>query len=71
MSTKLPFEVTITLKPVTGGFIVSYPKWVEGAEYPLQVTEVTTNVGKAARLVKAAASEFSLVAKSKEDDAES
>lgn len=51
--------------------MVKYPKHIEGNEYPFEVTEVATNVGKAMRIAKAAVTEFSLVAKSKEDDAES
>lgn len=66
---KLPIQAKITISPVIGGFVVTYPKYMEGVEYPVEVTEVTTNVGKAMRVAKAAVTEFSLVAKSKDDEA--
>jgi pyruvate carboxylase len=63
----LPLEVEITVKPAIGGFIVTYPKYVEGFTHPVYVKEVVNTVGKAMRLVKAATEEFSLVIKSKDE----
>ena len=60
-------QANITITCAKGGFIVSYPEVVEGQEYPFMVQEVVTTVGKAMRVAKAAAEEFSLVTKSKED----
>jgi hypothetical protein len=63
---------TITITPVLGGFIVSYPKMnvvhaddSYGHEY---VQEVATTVGRAMRIAKLAVDEFSLVTKAKTDE---
>lgn len=62
-----PVQATISISPVKGGFIVVYPQFVEGEEYPVQVQEVVTTVGKAMRVAKAAVEEFSLVKKDAAD----
>lgn len=67
----MPIQAQISINCVKGGFIVSYPAYVDGVEQPVQIEEVATTVGKAMRIAKVAVNEFSQVVKSKEDDAES
>lgn len=56
------YDVEISIRPVVGGFIVSYPKF--GASGQLtHVTEVATSVGRTMRIAKDAVQEFSLVKK--------
>jgi len=62
-----PYQVSITIQPVKGGFIVQYPEFVNGEQHPVMVTEVVTTIGKAMRVAKAAVEEFSLVKKSTDD----
>jgi hypothetical protein len=64
------YNASITVQIAVGGFIVSYPKYEEGVEYPVYVQEVATSIGKAMRLVKTAAEQFSLVKKTADDAAE-
>lgn len=56
----------ITIEPVLGGFVVTYPKADANGIVVIQV-EVATTVGKAMRIAKAAVEEFSLVKKSADD----
>jgi hypothetical protein len=61
----------VTIAPVIGGFVVTYPRLVPGVENAIEfVEEVATTSGKAMRIAKAAVEAFSLVAKSKDDAAE-
>ena len=70
MKSNLPIDVTISVRPVIGGFIVTYPKYFDGCPNAAYVTEVVNTVGKAMILVKAATKEFSLVVgKDKEEAA--
>jgi hypothetical protein len=58
-------QVEITIAPVIGGFVVTYPR--AAADGTLEfVQEVATTPGKAVRIAKAAVEEYSLV---KKDDA--
>jgi hypothetical protein len=56
---------SIAIQPVLGGFIVSYPRRDSTPEGIEHVQEVTTSLGKAMRIAKAALEEFSLVTKDK------
>ena len=59
----MKYDVNVSIRAVIGGFIVSYPKFIGDSEHPFTVTEVTTTLGKAMRVAKAALEEFSLVKK--------
>lgn len=59
-------HVEVTIAPVLGGFIVTYPRAVAGTGLEI-VKEVATTPGKAIRIAKAAVEAFSLV---KKDDTE-
>lgn len=67
---KIAPQVLITLQPVRGGFVVNYPVAVDGQDEPVMVTEATTNLARAVRLVKAAGEQFSLVSKKDEEAGE-
>jgi hypothetical protein len=69
MST-MNYHVTVSITPVKGGFIVSYPEYRDGSDEPVFVQEVATTSGKAMRIAKAAVEVFSLVTKSKDEVAE-
>lgn len=58
-------QVSISIQPVLGGFIVEYPTQTDNGV--VVATEVATSVGKAMRLAKDAVQEFSLVKKAAED----
>jgi hypothetical protein len=60
-------QVEITIAPVIGGFVVTYPRTGEDGTLEF-VQEVATTSGKAVRIAKAAVEAFSLV--TKKDDAE-
>lgn len=62
-------QVEITIAPVIGGFVVTYPRMQDDGDHVL-VQEVATTSGKAMRIAKAAVEAFSLVTKSKDDAAE-
>lgn len=59
-------EVHITITPAHGGFIVRYPTYV--GDQLVYTSEVATTIGKAMRVVKRVATEFSLVQPSKDDE---
>jgi hypothetical protein len=60
-------QVEITIAPVIGGFVVTYPRADANGELEF-VQEVATTSGKAVRIAKAAVEAYSLV--TKKDDAE-
>lgn len=62
-------QVEITIAPVIGGFVVTYPRADENGDLEF-VQEVATTSGKAVRIAKAAVEAYSLVTKSKDDAAE-
>jgi hypothetical protein len=62
-------QVEISIAPVIGGFVVTYPRQDDNGE-TVVVQEVATTVGKAMRVAKAAVEAYSLVTKSKDDAAE-
>lgn len=62
-------QAEITIAPVIGGFVVTYPRLDAKGEAEF-VQEVATTSGKAMRIAKAAVEAFSLVTKSKDDAAE-
>lgn len=62
-------QVEITIAPVIGGFVVTYPRADADGDVEF-VQEVATSPGKAIRIAKAAVEAFSLVSKSKDDAAE-
>jgi len=66
----MKYQVSVTIQPVIGGFVVHYPVLKDGEEYPLMVQEVATTSGKAMRIAKAAVESFSLVTKAKDEAAE-
>jgi hypothetical protein len=55
----------ITIEPVIGGFIVTYPKYHNDILHHVQ--EVCTSSGKAMKVAKAAVETFSLVTKAKSE----
>lgn len=56
------YQANISISPVLGGFIVSYPEYgADPDDYPIQVQEVATTLGKAMRIAKKAVEQFSLV----------
>ncbi len=59
-------DVHVTISPVIGGFVVTYPKHDADGDAVL-VQEVATSVGKAMRIAKDAVNAFSLVKKSADD----
>jgi len=52
-------QVQITITPVVGGFIVTYP--VRAGGVTTHVQEISTSVGKAMRIARAAVEAFSKV----------
>lgn len=60
--------VQITIAPVRGGFLVSYPVQAEAGVVLVQ--EVATTSGKAMRIARTAVEAFSLVKKDDEPAAE-
>ena len=59
-------QVEITIAPVIGGFVTTYPRQDADGDFEM-VQEVATSPGKAIRIAKGAVEAFSLV--SKKDDA--
>jgi hypothetical protein len=62
----MQFDAHITISPVIGGFVVSYPKHTDDGD-AIMVQEVTTSVGRAMRIAKDAVNAFSLVKKTTDD----
>jgi hypothetical protein len=60
-------NIKISIEPVIGGFIVTYPKYGNVSDIQL-VQEVTTAASKAMRIAKTAVEQFSLVTKPKSDE---
>lgn len=57
-------STSISIEPVIGGFIVTYPVYAgNGSDDVVVVQEVATTMGKAMRIAKAAVADFSLVGK--------
>ncbi len=61
-------SVQITIAPVRGGFLVSYP--IQGDDGVQVVQEIATTSGKAMRIARLAVEAFSLVKKDDEPTAD-
>ena len=59
-------NIEITISPVIGGFVVTYPQLTENGAVGF-MKEVATTSGKAMRIAKAAVEAFSLVTKAKDE----
>lgn len=60
-------QATISVQPVKGGFIVSYPGDSDSG-YPF-ATEVTTSISKALKIVRTQVEKFSLLEKEEKAEA--